>query len=387
MCDTLVAKRASDGLWFFAKNSDRDTTEPQIIQYVTAQEGLESPTHIEQRSHYNDRQYKTLLKASKGLSLTYPALISRPAWIWGAEMGINSQGVAIGNEAVFSKKAVDKEGLLGMDILRLALHSAATAQAALATIVELIAEWGQGGNGSYSGSLHYHNSFIIADGREAYVLESAGKRWAAYKVEESATISNAYTIEDNYTLGDSETLQKRVNFSQAFASKIHLLFTQGKFRQKTTSSLMQQMEPSFDSMKAALRHNLGGIEDFDHSMRSVCMDAKGVVKSRTTASMIVSWDQATAQVWFTTSPISLYSPFMPFDLKTAQAPFNAVKASYEFTKERMAQTEKLLKAPLHDRLAVHQEALKTEKKLFKGDLDPLVEEKKFRAKVAKILAN
>src|SRR5690554_3741593 len=160
MCDTLVAKDSATGVWFLAKNSDRDIGEPQVIQYCDPEEGLTSPTHLEQREYYNNNQYQTLLKASKELSLTYPALISRPAWIWGAEMGINSEGVAIGNEAVFSKKAVDKEGLLGMDILRLALHSAATAQAALATIVELIAEWGQGGNGSYSGSLHYHNSFI-----------------------------------------------------------------------------------------------------------------------------------------------------------------------------------------------------------------------------------
>jgi secernin len=58
-------------------------------------------------------------------------LLAKPFWIWGAEMGANEHGIAIGNEAVFTKIPYDKQpGLIGMDSLRLALERAHTARRA-----------------------------------------------------------------------------------------------------------------------------------------------------------------------------------------------------------------------------------------------------------------
>jgi len=46
-------------------------------------------------------------------------VLSRPAWLWGAEMGANDQGVCVGNEAVWTREPVcDGEALLGMDLVR-----------------------------------------------------------------------------------------------------------------------------------------------------------------------------------------------------------------------------------------------------------------------------
>lgn len=50
---------------------------------------------------------------------TYAVVLSRPAWMWGAEMGANEHGVCIGNEAVWGREAISKEeALLGMDLVR-----------------------------------------------------------------------------------------------------------------------------------------------------------------------------------------------------------------------------------------------------------------------------
>lgn len=67
---------------------------------------------------------------------------------------------------------------------RLGLERADTAEKALTVIVDLLEKYGQGGNCMESHmAFTYHNSFLIADRKEAWVLETSGKYWAAEKVE------------------------------------------------------------------------------------------------------------------------------------------------------------------------------------------------------------
>jgi secernin len=59
----------------------------------------------------------------------------------------------------------------------------------------LVERWGQGGSCEATGFRTYHNSFIVADPTTAWVLETAGHRWAARRVRHAAAISNLFTIE------------------------------------------------------------------------------------------------------------------------------------------------------------------------------------------------
>ena len=65
-------------------------------------------------------------------------------------------------------------------IYRLGLERAKSAKQAVDVVSQMLEKHGQGGACSDAGGAwSYHNSFIIADQSEAWVLETAGKIWAA----------------------------------------------------------------------------------------------------------------------------------------------------------------------------------------------------------------
>jgi secernin len=113
MCDTLIVAPdvTKTQIALFAKNSDRPPNEAQFLDWAPAQ--TYSPGESLQCTYIDIPQVQQ----------TSAVLLSRPFWMWGAEMGINQHGVVIGNEAVFSKIQANKEpALLGMDLLRLGLE-------------------------------------------------------------------------------------------------------------------------------------------------------------------------------------------------------------------------------------------------------------------------
>lgn len=185
MCDTLVALPNSTAgrATFFAKNSDRLFDEAQQVE--------RHPRQQYEAGAYVDCTYIAIPQVRE----TQPITICRPWWMWGAEMGINGCGVAIGNEAVFARTPPHSEpALLGMDLVRLGLERSSTAAESVEIIIELLETHGQGGNCARPGPQYYDNSFIIADADRAYVLETIGRRWLIEEVRDTRAISNLYTI-------------------------------------------------------------------------------------------------------------------------------------------------------------------------------------------------
>jgi secernin len=166
MCDTYLALGNStrDGSIIFGKNSDRTISEPQLI---TSKPRMNYPKCEELSCTY--------ISIPQVLE-TNAVILSQPFWIWGAEMGANEYDVVIGNEAIRTKEPYKEKGLLGMDLLRLGLERCKTAKESLDIIIELLEKYGQGGAHLQSG-LSYHNSMIVTDSNEAYLIETAGEWW------------------------------------------------------------------------------------------------------------------------------------------------------------------------------------------------------------------
>ena len=185
MCDTMVltGEKAADGVTVFGKNSDREPNEAQSIACYPAE------------NHASGAKLRCTYIEIPQVEHTYRVLLSKPFWMWGAEMGANEHGLVIGNEAVFSKVPGPKqEALIGMDLLRLGLERAATAPQAIEVITSLLEQFGQGGHSGYAHPTYYHNSFLIADAGEAWILETVERHWAARRVTGAASISNCLTL-------------------------------------------------------------------------------------------------------------------------------------------------------------------------------------------------
>lgn len=181
----------------FGKNSDRASDEAQYLQYIAA------------ARHVADTRVRLTHVEIDQARETYAVLLSRPHWMWGAEIGANEHGLVIGNEALAAKiPASSNDGIIGMDYLRLALERARGVEEAIAVITGLLREHGQSGRCGFRQELAYHNSFILADPEGAKVLETVDREWAVTSIDRYYAISNAMTIEESFE-SSSPTLKTR----------------------------------------------------------------------------------------------------------------------------------------------------------------------------------
>ena len=197
-CDTMVVNSSCSKYRsnILAKNSDRPTAEAQpLCSYVG-------------REYEEGTMLKTTNITIPQAKRTYSVVGSRPYWIWGFEMGYNEKGLVIGNEAEGSRmQAETEEGILGMDLLRLALERAETAKEAISVITDLLQKYGQRANASALTQRTYENTFIITDKEACWVLETAGREWVAKEIKTKKGISNCYSIGQDFDLS-SENLEK-----------------------------------------------------------------------------------------------------------------------------------------------------------------------------------
>ena len=98
-CDTFVAvglpytsnDQSIKTITVFGKNSDRPNDETHEVVYFAKQTNSNEILKC---------QYLTIPQ----VPTTYSVVLSRPAWLWGCEMGANEWGLCAGNEAVWTRE-------------------------------------------------------------------------------------------------------------------------------------------------------------------------------------------------------------------------------------------------------------------------------------------
>ena len=348
MCDTLVALASETprGKLLFAKNSDRERNEAQVLEMAPSRRG--------------GGDLKLTYITIPDVALTHACLISRPCWMWGAEMGANEHGVVIGNEALHARvPAQRKRALTGMDLVRLGLERGATAADALAVIVALLERHGQGGDCGHLGRFYYHNGFIIADATEAYVLETVGRDWVVEKVAGRRSLSNAYSIGAGWSdISPGLAAQGSGRFDVAAhlidAARDAVSFGRGRCArgQGLMDGAGDALTPG--AMMAILRDH-GEAADWspeNTAGRTICMHAaQGPRRSQSVASMVSEVGADRAVHWVTATSAPCTSLFKPVLVETGAPPVGPAPSDTYDEQSLWWRHERLHRALLADHAA------------------------------------
>ena len=286
MCDTFAKIIEKEKYAIFGKNSDREKEECQIVQFIPAKSNI-------------NKYLKTTYIEIEQVKNTASIFISKPYWMWGAEMGVNEYGVCIGNEALYSNQYNNPNlGLLGMDLVRLGLERGKTAHEALCIIIDLLEKYGQGGYCSLKNKDLYDNAFLIMDIKDCFILETKNKHWQ-YKKVKYASISNIFSIRHPDEFSDLK------NFKRLFEKKGK---HSGDYRKKLMQKPIKKLSTIEEAINILRMHNKIDNDPLVKK-KSVCMHGE----YRTTGSMCVELKRGEKpKIFFTATPHPCQSLFLPF---------------------------------------------------------------------------
>jgi dipeptidase len=257
--------------------------------------------------------------------------------MFGAEIGVNEFGVAIGNESLFTKMKPAKVGLTGMDLLRLALERSRSAKEARQVTIDLLEEHGQGGNCGYRHALFYMNSFIIADKDEAFVLETMDKFWAWKQIEGVWSISNRITLEKdfdgiapgliNYAIKKKWCKSEQdFNFSKCCSNKIITWGARSLKREQNNRKHLLRKQNSLeiaDFMQTLRYHSDNPTWRIDRGLEyTVCAHAANNLSrfDQTVSSLVANINQESICCYTTGASNPCLSPYFPVFSSTATLP-------------------------------------------------------------------
>lgn len=308
MCDSFVALPGAtrDGTVLFAKSADTEINE--------AQELILRPARAYPEGAGLRVTHRVIAQARE----THEVLLDKSFWLWGAEAGVNAHGLAGGNEAVFTTARAEPEtGVIGGDLLRLMLERARDCDQAITAMAEVLGEHGQGGNCELRGNAHFDSSFLIADTRRAFAIDTAGRDWAAREIEGFGSISNMLSIGDDWSRASiAPENGEPVDFKDAFADPGPVPGLGCRERQAVTHGLLEAKNGDLTVKDFAeiLRHHGDGYDPALGAVhRNICMHA-GPFENRywqATGALITEASERGCMAWATATSGTCLSIFKP----------------------------------------------------------------------------
>ena len=208
MCDTLAALPGctAEGGVLFAKSADCEVNEANAL--VRIPRARHVPGETVRLTHLVIPQARE----------TNELILTKAFWTWGCEIGVNEFGLCMGEEAVFTTEMNEpQDGIIGPDLVRLGLERARTCRQAIEVMTALLSTYGQGGNAELKGNSHFDSSFLMTDPREAWVLETAGRKWAVRRIDDFGSISNALSIGKDWERCSEATDAGSLDWAATFA--------------------------------------------------------------------------------------------------------------------------------------------------------------------------
>ncbi|OWF42481.1 secernin-3-like [Mizuhopecten yessoensis] len=301
----------------FGKNSDRPPSEVQEVVYSTGSQ------------HAPGSKVKCTFMEIDEAEETYNAILSKPSWCWGAEMGANDRGLCVGCTSVWTKLChlgEHAEKLIGVDFVRLALERAKSAKEGVEVITSLLEKHGQGGQNTNDvnfGQWTYNNSFLVVDTTEAWVLDTAGQFWAAKKFTSGIhNISSALSISTEIDLtspglteaaisgGYWKAEQGALDFTQAFSAEFTgLSLAETQLPSNRVKRGKELMEKVVDKGNFTLENMIEILRDEEGSINF----AGDILTVGSQVSMLTDpASESPDSHWFTGTPNTSVSVFKPF---------------------------------------------------------------------------
>ena len=314
MCDTFTALSSvtKNKHVFFGKSADCEVNEANAI------------VRIPGAKHVKGEAVRLTHLVIPQAEVTHEVFLTKAFWTYGCEVGVNEFGLAMGEEAVFTRDmAEEKDGIIGPDLMRLGLERAWDCSSAIEIMTALLEEYGQGGSAELKGNSHFDSSFLMADQRHAYIMETSGRNWAVKKIEEVDSISNMLGISTNWSKCSLTSGAEKLDWAKTMALPEVPPTLGSPDRQAITCNSLKAAKNQittrtmFDIMR---HHNPGYHPGSAPAHQNICVHV-GPQENRwwqADGAMITDVDEADVLIWVTGTSgncVSVFKPvFMGLDL-------------------------------------------------------------------------